>query len=206
VTAFVQEPMGTGYGFGSSTLVAGLILVPFSVTGLLASRTMGPVMRRSGATAVLIGGSLTITAAGVFFALLHGALWEAFVTMGVIGVGFGYTFAAIPGLVTRAVPGEETGSAMGFYQVVRAIGFSIGSALAASILAGQTVGGQPAEQGYVTALWLGSGVCAIAAVSSWALSRGGGMSAATTRDAELERLAMESAELGVAGVMGVERD
>ena len=38
----------------------------------------------------------------------------------------GFTFAAIPGLIVRAVPSEETGSAMGFYQVVRYVGFSIG--------------------------------------------------------------------------------
>ncbi len=39
--------------------------------------------------------------------------------MAIVGVGLGYTFAAIPGLIVRAVPEEETGSAMGFYQVVR---------------------------------------------------------------------------------------
>jgi predicted MFS family arabinose efflux permease len=113
VTEFVQEPPSGGSGFGSSTLVAGLCLVPFSVLSLVASRTMRPMMRRFRATAMLVGGSLTIAAAGAFFALRHGALWEAFATMGVVGIGFGYTFAAIPGMITRAVPAHETGSARG---------------------------------------------------------------------------------------------
>jgi hypothetical protein len=173
VTEFVQEPRAAGYGLGASTLVAGLCLVPLSVTSLLASRTTSSIMRRRSASTVLVGGSMTIAAAGAFFALAHGALWEAFVTMGVIGVGFGYTFAAIPGLITRAVPGSETGSAMGLYQVIRYIGFSLGSALTASILAGHRVPGGPvSEHGYVVALWVGTAVCALSAGMSWLLSRG----------------------------------
>ena len=38
ITGFVQAPVSSGYGFGVSTLVAGLVLLPFSVLSLLASR------------------------------------------------------------------------------------------------------------------------------------------------------------------------
>jgi len=44
------------------------------------------------------------------------------------------------GKLVRAVPEHETGSAMGFYQVVRYVGFSLGSALAAALLASETDG------------------------------------------------------------------
>jgi predicted MFS family arabinose efflux permease len=207
VTQFVQAPPSDGYGFGSSTLVAGLCLVPFSVTSLTASRTTTRVMRRVGPNTVLIAGSLSIAAAGAFFALLHGALWQAFAMMAVMGVGFGYTFAAIPGLIARAVPQHETGSAMGLYQVVRYIGFSIGSALTAAILASHTASGasHASESGYVTALWVGVAVCTLAAVNSRLLSRRdeapppGAMSAG-----ERERLMREDAELATAGLVGIE--
>ncbi len=48
---------------------------------------------------------------------------------------------------------------MGLYQVIRYIGFSLGSALAASILAANIARGstQVTERGYVTALWVGTG-------------------------------------------------
>lgn len=182
VTQFVQMPRG-GFGFGSSALVAGLCLVPFSVASLAASRLLEPMMRLLGARAVLVAGSLTITAAGVFFALEHGALWEAFVTMGVVGVGFGFTFAAIPGLIAGSVPDEDIGSALGFYQVVRAVGFSVGSTLTASILAGHTLTGSraPTEQGFLVALWVGAVVCAIAALASAALSPAGATTAAAAK-------------------------
>jgi len=58
--------------------------------------------------------------------------------MGVLGVGLGATYAAIPGLIVQSVPANETGSAMGFYQVVRYAGFSLGSAATASVLASHT--------------------------------------------------------------------
>jgi predicted MFS family arabinose efflux permease len=209
VTEFVQEPRALSYGLGASTLVAGLCLVPFSVMSLLASRTTGAVTKRLSASTVLVVGSLIIAGAGAFFALLHGAVWEAFVAMGVIGIGFGYTFAAIPGLITRAVPARETGSAMGLYQVIRYIGFSLGSALAASILAGNTDHGgrQVTERGYVVALWVGTAVCVLSAAASWVLYRG---EQSTSPHAlsipDRERLALEDAELASAGLVGIETE
>ena len=209
VTEFVQAPESAGYGFGASTLVAGLCLVPFSVTSLATSRTVGALTRRFGPSAILVGGTFTIAAAGAFFALEHGALWEAFVTMGVVGVGFGYTFAAIPGLIARSVPGSETGSAMGLYQVIRSVGFSIGSALAASILAAHTVDGAalPSVGGYTTALWIGAGVCATSAVVSWILGRGAAVAPSDPLgDAERDALVREEAELASAGLVGVDTE
>ena len=104
ITEFVQTPSSQGFGFGASTLVAGLCLVPFSVCSLLGTRLMGLTVSRFGTRAALGTGGLAITASGVFFALVHTALWQACVMMGLLGIGFGFTFAAIPGLITSAVP------------------------------------------------------------------------------------------------------
>jgi MFS family permease len=207
VTEFVQVPRSLPYGLGASSLVAGLCLVPFSVMSVAASRATAWLGRRMTATAVLVWGSAVIAGAGCFFALLHGAIWEAFVAMGVIGIGFGCTFAAIPGIITATVPLAETGGAMGLYQVIRYIGFSLGSALAATILAGNALAGtaQVAERGYLVALWVATAVCAASAIGSWLLSRGpdsGTASRARTRASG--RLARDDAELGSAGLVGVE--
>lgn len=198
VTEFVQTPSQVGFGFDASTLVAGLCLVPFSVFSLAASRVVGPVARRLGTAAVLAGGSLAIAVAGVFFALVHSALWQAFVAMGLLGVGFGFTFAAIPGLIARSVPAREVGSAMGFYQVVRSIGFSVGSALVASVLAAHEPAGAsfPTVGGYTLALWIGTGVCVVAALVALVLSPRGG----PPPSAEEERIARDDAELASAGI------
>jgi hypothetical protein len=167
VTKFVQEPRTLSYGLGASTLVAGLCLVPFSVTSLLASRTTAPITKLLSARFVLVGGSLIIAAA------------------------------------------SETGSAMGLYQVIRYIGFSLGSARAASILAGNIARGsqQVTERGYVGALWVGTVICALAAGVSWLLSRGRApISPQALAAPERERLALEDAELATAGLVGVEAE
>jgi MFS family permease len=198
VTEFVQTPSRVGFGFDATTLVAGLCLVPFSVFSLGASRLVGGLIRRVGTPAVLAAGALAIAVAGAFFALVHGALWQAFAAMGLLGIGFGLTFAAIPGLIARSVPDREVGSAMGFYQVIRSIGFSVGSALVASVLAAHEVAGAafPSVGGYTVALWIGTAVCLAAALVALVLSprRGGPPSA------EEERLARDDAELASAGI------
>jgi MFS family permease len=166
VTEFVQHPRSGGFGDSGSVVIAGLTLVPMSVLMLLSSRALPRLVRHLGVRALLTLGCLVVAIAVVFFAVFHDSLWEAFVMMGVLGVGLGTTYAAIPGLIVQSVPRHETGSAMGFYQVVRYVGFSLGSALAASILAGHTPPstGEPVLTGYTTALWVGGVICVVAAV------------------------------------------
>jgi hypothetical protein len=127
VTEFVQSPRSGGFGFSASTVVAGLVLIPLSFFMVSSSRTLPTLTARAGIRAVLTLGCLVAALGCGFFAVFHGALWQAFVMMGVLGVGLGTTFAAIPGLIVQAVPARETGSAVGFYQVVRYTGFSMGS-------------------------------------------------------------------------------
>jgi hypothetical protein len=42
-------------------------------------------------------------------------------------------FAALPSLIVHAAPREETASALGFYQVTRYVGFSIGSGVSVTL-------------------------------------------------------------------------
>lgn len=170
VTEFVQSPRSAGFGFSASAVVAGLVLIPLSVFMLTGSRTLPTLVKHLGVRAVLTVGCLVVAVSSGFFALFHGALWEAFVMMGILGVGLGTTFAAIPGLIVQAVPAHETGSAMGFYQVVRYVGFSMGSALTASILAARATGNdQPTLGGYTMVLWVSGAICVVAAALAWFL-------------------------------------
>jgi MFS family permease len=207
VSEFVQAPSELGYGFGASVVVAGLCLVPFSVVGMLGARALPFSTRLVGARNLLPVGCLMVAAGGLVFALFHTHLWSAFAMMGVLGLGYGLTYAAIPGIIVRAVPESETGSATGFYQVVRYIGFSLGSALAASVLASETPAGSqlPKLAGYTTVTWIGIVICVFAAILAWVMtgrdeSRPAERSAAETRREE------EEAELAAAGLPGVGTD
>lgn len=171
VTEFVQLPRSDGFGFSASVVVAGLTLIPLSAFMFLGSRALPALLRLFGVRLVLTLGCLVVALSAAFFGLFHGGLWESFVMMGLLGVGLGTTYAAIPGLIVQSVPQRETGSAMGFYQVVRYVGFSLGSALAASILAahGSVTTGQPTLGGYTMVLWVSMAICLVAAALAWIL-------------------------------------
>jgi MFS family permease len=203
VSEYVQTPQSTGYGFGASVVVAGLCLVPFSIATLIGSRALGFSARLVGARNVLPAGSLLVAVGGLLFALLDEHLWGSFAMMAVFGLGCGITFGAIAGMIVRAVPETQTGSATGFYQVVRYIGFSVGSALAASVLASETPAGSrlPHQSGFTTIAWIGIGICIASAILAWVLPGGGGDRAEP--DASERRRAEEEAELAGAGLPGV---
>jgi len=183
VTEFVQVPRTAGFGFSASVVVSGLILIPLSVFLLLGSRLLPTLVRRLGIGTLLSVGCLVVAASGTFFALFHDALWESFVMMSILGIGLGTTYAAIPGLIVESVPRSETGSAMGFYQVVRYVGFSLGSALTAAVLASHTSSAtaQPALTGYTTVFWVAGAVCLAAAIVAWSLSSRGHQPASDQR-------------------------
>jgi MFS family permease len=170
VVEFVQIPRSNGYGFGASIVVAGLVLVPLSVGTLVASRLHEFYERHFGARTMIPLGSVVFAVSIGFFAFDSHALWEAFAAVGFAGVGVGFTFAAMPGLIVRAVPAHETGSALGFYQVLRSTGLSVGSALSAATLAAYTMHGHtyPVEEGFKVALLISSGLCIVTAgLSFW---------------------------------------
>ncbi len=171
VVEFVQIPPSSGFGFGASVIVSGLVLVPLSIGTFLASRLLVPYERRFGVRSMIPLGSVVFAASSTYFALDHGSLWQAFVTMGIVGLGIGFTFAAMPGFIVRAVPAAETGSATGFYQVLRNIGLSVGSAFGAAVLLAYTRPGAtfPDVDGFRVALIISAGLGLLTAVLAFVL-------------------------------------
>jgi predicted MFS family arabinose efflux permease len=173
VMRFVQTPASAGYGFGSSVVVAGLVLLPFSIASFTASKVAPVIARRTSPDLVMPLGSVMFFLAMLAFLLVRDSLWQVVVTMTVAGLGVGCTFAAMPGLVVRSVPPEETGSAMSFNQVLRYVGYSAGSALSATVLEAHTSAGSvlPSDGGYGAAALLGCGVWAVTVVVGFVLPR-----------------------------------
>jgi MFS family permease len=199
---FVQIPVASGYGFGDSILVSGLVLVPLSVASFAASRTLVTFDRRFGPKTMIPFGAIVFASGSLFFAFAHQALWQAFVASGITGVGIGFTFAAMPGFVVRAVPPGETGSAMGFYQVLRSIGLSMGSALSAAVLTAYTHAGHtyPAFDGFRVTLIVATALCLITAVLSYVLP-GGASGRLPPPTGEVEKMIEDEAEIDALGLM-----
>ena len=207
ITRFVQTPTGHGYGFGASVVMSGLILVPFSIASVVANRLLGALGRGARSTDVMAIGALVYVGALIFLATSRSSLWEMFAVMAVAGLGAGGTFAAMPALIVAAVPAEQTASSMALNQVLRLIGFAIGSALSATVLDAYTApgGNLPREGGYVTGSYVGAGIWLAAAVLCLVLGRSGGRNrdgrTSLHDSADVELLAEAGAEYGTDAVV-----
>jgi len=161
ITRYVQTPAAAGYGYGLDTFQAGLVLVPFSVLGFAAGRVVPRVRERLGGRGLLAGSTAVVLAAFVVFALARAHLGEPLLAMSLLGIGVGAFSAAMPAVILAATPAAETASAMSVNQVVRSVGFSIGSALGGLILAAYSTGRFPREGGYTAAAWAGAATTAL---------------------------------------------
>jgi predicted MFS family arabinose efflux permease len=155
ITRYVQTPASTGYGFGLNTFQAGFVLVPFSVLGFIAGRVVSVVRRKLTGRTLLGGSTAVVLAAFVSFALTRDHLIEPLIAIGILGFGVGAFSAAMPAVIIAATPPAETAGAMSVNQVIRTVGFAIGSALGGLILAAHTTAVFPREDGYTTAAWTG---------------------------------------------------
>jgi predicted MFS family arabinose efflux permease len=202
VVEFVQVPTSNGYGFGASVALSGLVLLPLSITSFLSSRCLVVYERHFGTRSMIPLGSMIFAASTLFFAFEHRWLWEAFVISGLAGIAIGFTFAAMPGFIVRAVVPGETGSAMGFYQLLRSVGLSVGSALSAAILAAYTRHGHtyPTVQGFQVTLLTASAICVGTAMLSYLLPGPSGKDARPIAD-ELEDLLEKQAEAAAMGLL-----
>ncbi len=91
-------------------------------------------------------GCVVFLAATVLLAVEHDHLWQVLACMAVGGLGSGFTFSSLAALMVPHVPRAETGSAMAFNQVLRYIGFAVGSA--SSVAADDGVRRRPGRDGF----------------------------------------------------------
>jgi MFS family permease len=173
ITRYAQTPHSAGYGFGLSTFVAGLVLVPFSVLGFVAGKLTPRVRERIDGPLLLAGSAVVVGGGFVLFAVARSNLAELFIAMGVLGFGVGSFSAAMPGVILAVTAKSETSSAMSFNYVVRSVGYSLGSALGGLVLAAGTDTGHlfPNDGAYTTAALVGMAAMAITTLISLILAR-----------------------------------
>lgn len=145
----VETPTSTGYGFGASVSVAGLVILPMLVTMAVGGSMSGPARHLVGFRAQMAGGSALLALAGLGFAFVHDALWQIAVAGAVFGLGLGLAYSAMTSVVVQAVPPAQTGVATGMNTNVRTIGGALGTAVVTAVITGSArADGLPSEGGY----------------------------------------------------------
>jgi EmrB/QacA subfamily drug resistance transporter len=165
IPTLVQEPLSTGYGFGSTITEAGLFLLPSTLAMLVVGQFTGAIERRFGSKPPLLVGSAFSIACFAILAVAHDHPWEVYVASGLLGIGIGLAFAAMANLIVESVRAEETGVATGMNTVMRTLGGAFGSQVAASMLASGFVNGQPTEGAFVSAFVMCTGALAASLVA-----------------------------------------
>ncbi|WNV88642.1 MFS transporter [Umezawaea sp. Da 62-37] len=168
VIRYVQTPTSVSYGLGAPVVVAGLVLVPMSVCSFAVNMLVGRLGTGIGPRVLLPTGVGMFAVALLLFAVARSHLWEMFVVMGFAGLGTGLVFAVLPRMVVAGVPLEETSSGLAMHQVLRTVGYSVGSALSATILTAWTVAPSrfPENGGYKVGAFVAIGLCVVAAVGA----------------------------------------
>lgn len=177
VNRYVQAPKEAGYGFHAGLVATGLMLAPLSLGSLLSTRTSTWLTGRLGARWVLPIGSVIVALDMIFIGVARSSQWEVVVAMAVLGLGISTTFAAMPLLIIRGVPSDETGSAMSMNTVLRTIGGAVGSAASIALLSAFTPAGShiPGNAGYSVTFIAGAVISLAAAIVSVAMLPGDGV-------------------------------
>ncbi|GAA1879314.1 MFS transporter [Pseudonocardia ailaonensis] len=172
----LQLSAETGYGFGQTVLVAGLLQAPGGIAMMLMSPVSARITERAGPRVSLMAGALVTALAYTFAVFWHGELWHIVVAVTLASTGVGIAYGAMPALIMGAVPLGQTATANSVNNLSRAIGTSLASATAGMVLAGMTttVAGHahPAEAAFVLVLLIAAVASAVAAAVAAFLPRG----------------------------------
>ncbi|WP_300681863.1 MFS transporter [Nocardioides sp.] len=165
VMVLVQTPEGHGYGLDHSVALAGSMMLPYAVAGVIGNRTALRLASVIGPDRLLPLGCALFGSANLLLWLAPASVPMVIVMMVLAGLGSGLTFNSIPWLMLRFVPAAETGSSMSLNMVMRFLGFSLGSALALAVQQGfADAAGHSTRLGYEVGGALGVGIAVVAVV------------------------------------------
>ncbi|MFJ4277277.1 MFS transporter [Streptomyces massasporeus] len=171
VTAqLVQAPAATGYGLGLSIVATGLCLLPSGIVMLLLSPVSARISAARGPRITLALGAAVIAAGYAVRIADSRELWMIIAGATVVATGTTLAYSALPTLILRAVPPEQTASANGVNVLMRTIGQAGSSAAVAAVLVHHTspVGGAPVPtlHGYLLAFAMAGTVALTAAAAA----------------------------------------
>ncbi|WP_063628109.1 MFS transporter [Actinospica robiniae] len=136
---FTQTPSAVGYGFSASILHSGILLLPSAVGSFLGAPIGARLIGRFGPKAPMALGGALAGLSMLFLGLWHGSQGDVYGASGVMGLGIGLAYAAMPAYINGAVPPEQAGIANSVNAVLRTVGGAVGTAVAGVVLTSSTI-------------------------------------------------------------------
>jgi MFS family permease len=169
----LQAPTSSGYGLGLSLLAAGLVLAPMGIVMMLLSPVTARVSARYGPRTSLQAGLVIIVIAYALGTVLLAQAWQVALVISLVGAGVALAYGSLPDLIMRAVPTDRTAAANGLNTLMRSVGTSTASAVAAVVLSAMTIrvgdAVLPSLPGLRTTLVIAAGAGLVALVATVAI-------------------------------------
>ncbi|MFJ2830596.1 MFS transporter [Streptomyces sp. NPDC087263] len=173
IPQLAETPKASGYGLGMDATHAGLLLLPACLMMLVAGAVCGKLSAKAGGKVPLALGMLTAAAGLGLLAAEHGSVTTIVIYSMIVFAGIGMAMAAMPNLIVGAVPRSMTGQATGVNALIRSLGSSIGSQVAATLLAGSVTAGMllPTDHAFGEAFAIGAVAAAVAGAAALLIPR-----------------------------------
>lgn len=165
LTQFVQiDRAAAGYGFSATVLQASLVfLLPGALAGVVTATLSGRLIDRFGARVVLTTGAVTGIVGFAWLALWHDHTWQVIAAGVLVNAYISLGYGALPALVVAEVDGGETGVATSVNAIARTVGSSVAAAVVAVLLGHVAAAtGMPAESAFVVIFAMGAATAALA--------------------------------------------
>jgi len=159
VPQMVQMPAGGGVGLGAGATQAGMYLLPFSLTTLVAGALTGRAVARFGTRPPLAVGAASAVVGLAVLAFAPVGPAAVLLGAGITGIGGGTVYSVLPVLISQTVPEHEVGTTNGINTIVRTLSMAILSQVTTVVLVLWTPEGQ--EHPLRTAFTIDYGLAAL---------------------------------------------
>jgi len=174
-TQVLQAPVATGYGFGLSLVLAGLVLLPIGGAMGVFSPVSARLSARFGARTTLLLGTSVLIVGNACMAAVPGTVVLIMLATTVSAIGAALAYSALPLLIMDAVPATETAAANSLNTLMRMLGTSSCSAVAAAVVTAftQEVDGHtlPSATAYTVVFLAAAGAALLATLITAATPR-----------------------------------
>lgn len=166
LNVLLQRPESQAEGLGLSVFQCGLVLLPLSVAGFLASSASRPLQALLSPAWILATGFAIIFTGYLLLSIFHTHLWQFSAITALLGTGVGVIYSVHYRIIVERVVLARVVSATGANHLLRLLGGALGSTIAAVALTAER--SESSSFTRVTAVGCGATLLALAAVLGWA--------------------------------------
>lgn len=135
----LESPASSEIGLGLALIPASLCLMPLGLVMFFLSPVAARLSATRGPRTSLILGGLIISVGFTLAIFLLDEIWHVILVSTITGIGIGFAYAAMPTLIMRAVPPNETAAANGLNSVMRTLGSTLSATVVGIILSTNVV-------------------------------------------------------------------